>query len=141
MPAGHVRSDTLVQAPSRGRKGIMSKPTYAKPEKIILSSDPDFNERLVQERIAEDPSILGLGDLILKDQERIHPHAGGLVVAGESLGVALDGRAGTDVHRVGALSVCLPRGEGGEQAEDRGGGSCLHWGCSSRGSSGRLNGV
>jgi len=57
---------------------MMSKPTYAKPEKINLSNDPDFNERWVQERIAEDPSILGLGDLILKDQERVHPHAGRL---------------------------------------------------------------
>lgn len=33
---------------------------------------------MVQERIAEDPSLLGLGDLILKDKERIQPHAGRL---------------------------------------------------------------
>lgn len=36
------------------------------------------NERWVQERIAEDPSLLGLGDLILKDKERIHPQGGRL---------------------------------------------------------------
>jgi predicted transport protein len=32
----------------------------------------------VQQRIAEDPSILGLGDLVLRDQERIQPRAGRL---------------------------------------------------------------
>ena len=32
----------------------------------------------MQERIAEDPSILGIGELILKDQERNQPGAGRL---------------------------------------------------------------
>jgi len=32
----------------------------------------------VQDIIAEDPTVLGLGDLILKDKERIQPHAGRL---------------------------------------------------------------
>src|SRR5207302_10671470 len=32
----------------------------------------------VQEKIAEDPSILGLGELELRDMERIHVHAGRL---------------------------------------------------------------
>jgi len=51
---------------------------YVKPERIYLSGHPELNERWVQERIAEDPSILGLGDLVLKDKERIQPHAGRL---------------------------------------------------------------
>ena len=51
---------------------------YAKFEPVSLKSHPELNEKWVQERIAEDPSILGLGDLILKDQERIHPRAGRL---------------------------------------------------------------
>src|SRR5713226_4844813 len=51
---------------------------YAKPQRIILKDHAEFNERWVQERIAEDPSLLGLGDLILKDKERIQPHAGRL---------------------------------------------------------------
>lgn len=38
----------------------------------------DLGEKWVQDRIAEDPSILGLGDLVLKDKERIHPKAGRL---------------------------------------------------------------
>ena len=49
---------------------------YVKPDRIVMKTDPQFNERWVQERIAEDPSILGLGDLVLKDKERIQPQAG-----------------------------------------------------------------
>jgi hypothetical protein len=45
---------------------------------VSLKNDPDLNERWVQDRIAEDPAILGLGDLILKDKERIQPGAGRL---------------------------------------------------------------
>ncbi len=56
----------------------MSNLKYAKPERIVLKAHPELNERWVQERIAEDPSLLGLGDLILKDKERIHPQGGRL---------------------------------------------------------------
>ena len=51
---------------------------YVKPERIWLKDHADLNEKWVQDRIAEDPSILGLGDLILKDKERIQPRAGRL---------------------------------------------------------------
>lgn len=51
---------------------------YLRPERLTLKSHPELNERWVQERIAEDPSILGLGDLVLRDKERIQPHAGRL---------------------------------------------------------------
>ncbi len=51
---------------------------YIKPEKVWLKGHPELNEKWVQEIIAEDPSILGLGDLILKDKERIQPRAGRL---------------------------------------------------------------
>jgi predicted transport protein len=56
----------------------MTKLTYVKPERMWLKNNPVFNERWVQDRIAEDPSILGLGDIILKDKERIQPRAGRL---------------------------------------------------------------
>ena len=52
--------------------------SYVKFEKLNLKTHPEFNERWVQDRIAEDPSILGLGDVILKDKERIQPRAGRL---------------------------------------------------------------
>ncbi len=51
---------------------------YVNPEKISLKDHPEFNEKWVQDRIAENPSILCLGDLILKDQERLQPRAGRL---------------------------------------------------------------
>lgn len=50
----------------------------AKLEKINLSKHPIIKESWIQQQIAEDPSILGLGDLILKDKERIQPRAGRL---------------------------------------------------------------
>ncbi|MDV2362330.1 DUF5655 domain-containing protein [Vibrio cholerae] len=56
----------------------MSQWKYTKPEKVNLKNDPSYNEKWVQNIIAEDPSILGLGDLILKDKERAHSGAGRL---------------------------------------------------------------
>jgi hypothetical protein len=52
--------------------------TYAKFNQVSLKSHPEYNERWVQDRIAEDPSVLGLGDIVLKDKERIQPRAGRL---------------------------------------------------------------
>lgn len=49
-----------------------------KPEKLDIRSHPEINEKIIQEFIAEDPSILGLGDLVLKDKERIQPRSGRL---------------------------------------------------------------
>jgi len=56
----------------------MGKINLIRPEKINLLNHPELNEKWVQEVIAKDPSILGLGDLILKDKERIQPKAGRL---------------------------------------------------------------
>lgn len=53
-------------------------PNIFRPEKINLTNNPNINEVIIQEKIAENPSILGLGDLILKDKERIQPRAGRL---------------------------------------------------------------
>ena len=47
------------------------------PARVIpLKTDPVLNERWLQERIAEDPSLLGLGELVVKDLERRQPRAG-----------------------------------------------------------------
>jgi len=51
---------------------------YVKPERIWLRDHAELDERWIQARIAEDPTILGLGELILRDKERIQPHAGRL---------------------------------------------------------------
>ena len=51
---------------------------YVKPEVVSLKNHPEINEKWVQARISEDPSILGLGDLILKETERTQPSGGRL---------------------------------------------------------------
>lgn len=53
-------------------------PNLIKPEKISLAYHPTIKEAWIQEQIANDPSLLGLGDLILKDKERMQPRAGRL---------------------------------------------------------------
>lgn len=52
--------------------------SYVKPTRIWLKTHPEYSEKWVQSLVAQDPSILGLGDLILRDQERIQPRAGRL---------------------------------------------------------------
>ena len=52
--------------------------SYIRPEPISLKAHPQFNEKWVQQLIADDPSILGLGDLVLRDKERSQPRAGRL---------------------------------------------------------------
>jgi len=56
---------------------IMSK-GYTPHERIWLKNHPEYNERWVQDLIGSDPSMLGLGDLVLRDRERIQPRAGRL---------------------------------------------------------------
>jgi hypothetical protein len=51
---------------------------YEPITKLSLKSHPELTERWVQDRIAENPQILGLGDVVLKDKERIQPRAGRL---------------------------------------------------------------
>ena len=54
----------------------MSK--FFRPERVELLRHPEITEKMIQEEIAKDPSILGLGQLILKDKERPQPRAGRL---------------------------------------------------------------
>ena len=53
-------------------------PDYEPCETIKMKGHPTFNERWLQQTIAENPSIIGLGDLVLRDRERIQPRAGRL---------------------------------------------------------------
>jgi hypothetical protein len=56
----------------------MEELNYVKYQKISLKNHAVFNEKWVQDKIANDPSILGLGDIVLKDKERLQPRAGRL---------------------------------------------------------------
>lgn len=51
---------------------------YTKAQKISLKQNPEINESRVQRIIEDDPAILGLGSLIVKDKERIQPGSGRL---------------------------------------------------------------
>jgi len=44
---------------------------YVKPEIISLKNSSDFNEKWLQARIEEDPTILGLGEIEFRDTEKI----------------------------------------------------------------------
>jgi len=51
---------------------------FVKFERISLKNHSTLSERWVQDRIADDPAMLGLGDVIVKDKERSQPRAGRL---------------------------------------------------------------
>jgi len=51
---------------------------YTRPERVSIRLHPELSEKWVQDLIASEPSILGLGDVVLIGKERIHPHAGRL---------------------------------------------------------------
>ena len=51
---------------------------YVKPEILSLKISTEFNEAWVRDRIQEDPSILGLGDVEVRDVERRQAKAGRL---------------------------------------------------------------
>lgn len=51
---------------------------YTKATPVSLKSESTFGEKWLQERLAEDPGLLGLGDLEVKEIERRHPGAGRL---------------------------------------------------------------
>lgn len=49
-----------------------------KPQKLSIRENTSINEKFIQDYIARDPSVMGLGDLVLKDKERLQPRAGRL---------------------------------------------------------------
>lgn len=56
----------------------MASLKYIKAEPIQLKGHPVFNETWLRDRILEDPTILGLGEVEVKDKERRQPRAGRL---------------------------------------------------------------
>jgi len=51
---------------------------YTKPQRIDLRGRREYDEKWVQGIIAEDPSVLGLGDVVLRSRERPQPSGGRL---------------------------------------------------------------
>lgn len=52
--------------------------TFTRPKRLSLKNHPVYTENWVQDIIADDPSILDLGELVLRDRERIQTRAGRL---------------------------------------------------------------
>jgi hypothetical protein len=52
--------------------------TYVQHERVWLSQTGETNEKWLQDRISSDTSILGLGDLLVRDRERRQERAGRL---------------------------------------------------------------
>jgi predicted transport protein len=75
-----LHSDAVIRA--RERTTLASKKRnnmkYTKIKPISIKTHPELSESWVQDIIAEDPSVLGLGDIILRDRERVQPRAGRL---------------------------------------------------------------
>ncbi|HYL37005.1 MAG TPA: hypothetical protein VEV17_13910 [Bryobacteraceae bacterium] len=55
-----------------------SGPDYVRPKRISLKKHPTLDEKWIQDLIAKDPSILGLGDLMLVRKELQQPSGGRL---------------------------------------------------------------
>jgi hypothetical protein len=51
---------------------------FEKATPVLLKTHPELNEKWLQQRLAEDPALLGLGDLEVKEAERPQPRAGRL---------------------------------------------------------------
>ena len=51
---------------------------FVVPKYVSLKDHPTYNERWLKERILENPSLLGLGDVDVRDSERPQPSAGRL---------------------------------------------------------------
>ena len=58
--------------------GALMPLDFYKPERIWLKSHPEFSEKWVQQRIIDDPSLLGLGEVELIAAEKVQPRAGRL---------------------------------------------------------------
>jgi hypothetical protein len=63
--------------PKPAAPAVLDK-TLEKAEVLSIKDHPHWDEALIQRMIADDPSILGLGPLLLRDKERIQPHRGRL---------------------------------------------------------------
>lgn len=56
----------------------MEPTKYVRAQTLSLLHHPTYSEKWVQEQLKTDPALLGLGDLDVKDVERLQPKAGRL---------------------------------------------------------------
>ena len=51
---------------------------YVRHRQIQMRNHPELSEKWIQQLLVDDPSLLGLGEIDVKDEERRQPHAGRL---------------------------------------------------------------
>jgi hypothetical protein len=74
----HARPRTIGGISHKRLRSYYLSMTYVKHESISLKLHSELTEKWVQDLIANDPSIIGLGDLVLRDKGRVQPRAGRL---------------------------------------------------------------
>jgi hypothetical protein len=57
---------------------VLGVTKFVKAERVMLRDEPGLGESWVEKQIGEDPTLLGLGELVLKDKQRNQPRAGRL---------------------------------------------------------------
>jgi hypothetical protein len=79
MSARHEQGGLLESKPEETQDVITEGAApYVAHRRLSLRSHPVFNEKWLQQRIADDPALLGLGEVDVKDLERVQPRAGRL---------------------------------------------------------------
>lgn len=91
---------------------------YTPHERISLKNHAEFNEKWLQERIAEDPTIIGLGETVLLDRERVGDEGGREYRIVDEFsdsqgGASNDGTPGPKFTRTRPWRIAFERGWGG----------------------------
>jgi hypothetical protein len=73
-PEGEVHGGPMVRSVTE----LVSTAAYVPNRRISMKGHPALTEKWVQGLVSDDPSLLGLGDLEVKDLERMQPRAGRL---------------------------------------------------------------
>lgn len=80
VAASAEETHRLVAEQATTAKGdIMSHLTYMQNQPVSLKGHPEFDKKWLQDRIAEDPTILGPGEIVLIDRECSQEQVGRLV--------------------------------------------------------------
>lgn len=78
-----MAESSSVTTPQNGQDSASFRPTtqhleYKKAKPVSLKAQAIYNEKWLQQRLIDDPSLLGLGDVEVRDVERRQPRAGRL---------------------------------------------------------------
>ena len=77
----------------------MPAPTLTMPKYVSLKTHSDIDEKWVQERLIENPELLGLGDeLVVRDVERAQPDRGRLDLLLEDIGGDINKRYEVEIQ-------------------------------------------